>query len=121
MPIDESFASGRDPAARVAVAQLSAHLRLTPRTPQQYQVVLIHRGDDGRLSEVVLTPLEASVLVSEIAQALEEGDGQICQPEWEQTSKQIADQNLGDPDSGNEEGQMAIRSKFRRSALPNSS
>lgn len=49
---------------------------MMPRTPGDFRVVLTFHHADGKLCEAALTPLEASMLVSEVAHVLEEGDRQ---------------------------------------------
>jgi hypothetical protein len=56
------------------VSAFNAHLRLTPQAPGEYRVVLTFHLSDGQLCEAALTPLEASILLSEIAHVLEDGD-----------------------------------------------
>ena len=82
MPIHESPGAG-SAVARPSCARVSADLRLTPQAPDQYQVVLTFRHSDGQLYEAVLTPLAASVLASEIADALHEGDRSASRPDLE--------------------------------------
>ena len=78
MPIDgssgfeQNLARSSCPAA--PVSGFNAHLRLTPRSPGEYRVVLTFHHSDGQLGEAALTPLEASMLLSEIAHVLEVGD-----------------------------------------------
>lgn len=59
----------------------NAHLRLMPQAPDEYRVVLTFHHGDGQLCEAALTPLEASMLLSEIAHVLEEGDRRAIRSE----------------------------------------
>lgn len=60
---------------------MRADLRLTPQTPDRFQVVLTVRHSDGHVCEAALSPLAASVLASEIADVLQEGDRNASRPE----------------------------------------
>lgn len=90
MPIDESLGFEQGGLARSSsapVSGLNAHLRLMPQTAGAYRVVLTFHHGDGQLCEAALTPLEASVLVSEIAQVLEDGDRRAGGSELERSER----------------------------------
>ena len=59
---------------RSSVNGVNTHLRLIPQAPGDFRVVLTFHHTDGKLCEAALTPPEASMLVSEVAHVLEEGD-----------------------------------------------
>lgn len=61
-------------APRAAQGGVSAALRLTPESPDDFRVVLSFRQQDGEMHETSLKPVEASMLVSEVAHVLAEGD-----------------------------------------------
>lgn len=63
------------------MSDFNAHLRLMPHSPGEYRVVLTFHHGDGQLCEAALTPLEASMLLSEIAHVLEEGDRRATRSE----------------------------------------
>ena len=74
---------GSDPAVGEAhscspVSRVKAQLSLIPETPADFRIVLTLRHADGSLCEAALTPIEASILVSELADALGEGDRHIA-------------------------------------------
>lgn len=59
---------------RAVQGGISAALRLEPESPDDFRVVLSFRQKDGEMHETALKPVEASMLVSEIAHVLAEGD-----------------------------------------------
>ncbi|RXR30899.1 hypothetical protein [Sphingobium sp. CCH11-B1] len=82
MPSAESGTVGSDPAvgeahSRLPVSRVTAQLSPISQALQNFRVVLTLHEADGSLYEAALTPIEASILVSEIANALAEGDRQI--------------------------------------------
>lgn len=73
VPGEEGPAVGAQ-SPRSPVSGVNAHLRTIPQTPGEFRIVLTFHHADGKLCEAALTPLEASMLVSEVAHVLEEGD-----------------------------------------------
>lgn len=58
------------------VSGVNAHLRLIPRDPENYRVVLTFHHADGSLCEAALGPSEATELMSEIAGVIDQGKHQ---------------------------------------------
>jgi hypothetical protein len=80
----------RDEAAQsncAPVNAFNAHLRVMHQASGEFRIVLTFHHSDGQLCEAVLTPLEASVLVSEIADVLEDGDRRVSRSELEQSAR----------------------------------
>lgn len=75
VPGEEVAAVGAQ-SPRSPVSGGHGHLRTIPQAPGDFRVVLTFHHADGKLCEAVLSPLEASMIVSEVAHVLEEGDRQ---------------------------------------------
>jgi hypothetical protein len=79
MPIIES-ASGMEESIGGASTEgsrvngVNAHLRLIPRDPSDFRVVVTFHSADGSLCEAELKPVEAAGLMSEIACVIERGN-----------------------------------------------
>ena len=78
MPIDGSsgfeHGAARSNTSRAPVSAFNARLDTTLEARGEFRVVLTFHHSDGQLYEAALTPLEASMLLSEIAHVLEDGD-----------------------------------------------
>jgi hypothetical protein len=87
MPNNGSSGWEQDAARSSCARALNAHLRLLPGTPGEYRVVLTFHHGDGQLCEAALTPIEACVFVSEIANVLEDGDRRASRSKLEENAK----------------------------------
>lgn len=81
MPFSESVPGEEDSAVgakspRSPVSGVNAHLRLLPRDPNDFRVVVTFHHTDGSLCEAELKPVEAAGLMSEIACVIDHGNGQ---------------------------------------------
>lgn len=79
MPIIESETRDESPAwdagvHRSPVSGVNAHLRLIPRGPGGFRVVVTFHHADGSLCEAELTPVEAVGLMAEISRVIDQGD-----------------------------------------------
>ena len=74
VPGDESLVGGAS-AMRSPVSGVNAHLRLIPRDPSDFRVVVTFHRADGSLCEAELKPVEAAGLMSEIACVIDQGNG----------------------------------------------
>lgn len=71
----EEILTGSAGAMRSPVSGVNAHLRLIPRDPSDFRVVVtFHHTGDSRC-EAELNPIEATGLVSEIACVIDQGNG----------------------------------------------
>lgn len=73
VPGEESLVGGAS-AARSPVSGVNAHLRLIPRDPGDFRVVVTFHHADGSLCEAELRPVEAAGLMSEIACVIDQGN-----------------------------------------------
>ncbi len=78
MPSIGSFPGEKSPAGGVSltcspVSGVNAHLRLIPRNPGDFRVVVTFHRADGSLCEAELRPVEAAGLMSEIARIVDQG------------------------------------------------
>ena len=62
-------------ARRSRVTGVNAHLRVIPREPQDFRVVVTFHQADGSLCEAELAPTEAARLMSEILGIINQGNG----------------------------------------------
>ncbi|PIX63930.1 MAG: hypothetical protein COZ43_13055 [Sphingomonadales bacterium CG_4_10_14_3_um_filter_58_15] len=69
----ESPADGAS-TTRLPVSGVNAHLRLIPRDPGAFRVVVTFHQGDGSLCEAELQPVEAAGLMSEIAHVIDQGN-----------------------------------------------
>lgn len=60
---------------RASVSGVNAHLRVIPREPRDFRVVVTFHHEDGSLCEAELAPAEAARLMSEILGAINHGNG----------------------------------------------
>ena len=74
VPGEESLVGGAS-AARSPVSGVNAHLRMIPRDPSDFRVVVTFHRADGSLCEAELKPVEAAGLMSEIARVIDQGNG----------------------------------------------
>ena len=65
---------GGTSATRLPVSGINAHLRLIPRDPGDYRVVVTFHHANGSLCEAELKPVEAAGLMSEIARVIDQGN-----------------------------------------------
>jgi hypothetical protein len=73
VPGEESPAGGAS-ATRSPVSGVHAHLRLIPRDPGDFRVVVTFHYADGSLCEAELKPVESAGLMSEIAHVIDQGN-----------------------------------------------
>lgn len=73
VPGEESPAGGAS-VIRSPVSGVNAHLRLFPRNPGDFRVVVTFHRADGSICEAELTPLDAASLMSEIARTIDQGN-----------------------------------------------
>jgi hypothetical protein len=81
MPFIESVPGVECPAVganfpRSLVSGVNAHLRLIPRDPNDFRVVVTFHRADGSLCEAELKPVEAAGLMSEIWHVIDQGNDQ---------------------------------------------
>lgn len=71
--MEESHA-GAPSATRSPITGVNAHLRLIPRDPGDFRVVVTFHHANGSLCEAELKPVEAAGLMSEIARVIDQGN-----------------------------------------------
>lgn len=79
MTSNESVMRLEDPtgdatATPLPINGVNAHLRLKPRDPDDFWVVVTFHHADGSLCEAELKPFEAAGLMSEIAHVIDQGN-----------------------------------------------
>jgi hypothetical protein len=75
LALGEEILTGRASATRSPVSGVNAHLRLIPRDPSDFLVVVTFHHANGSLGEAELNPIEAAGFVSEIACISVQGNG----------------------------------------------
>jgi hypothetical protein len=78
MPFTESVPGeeGSAVGAKSPHLPVNAHLRLIPRDPNDFRVVVTFHHTDGSLCEAALKPVEAAGLMSEILHVIDRGNDQ---------------------------------------------
>jgi hypothetical protein len=75
VPGEEGSAVGAK-SPHLPVSGVNAHLRLSPRDPNDFRVVVTFHHTDGSLCEAALKPVEAAGLMSEILHVIDRGNDQ---------------------------------------------